>query len=411
VLVEQTSNTRLSVKMAPEIPDGYTGFLETRSTSPTFFSQNFTPVVSEYYDRSNILIPDTGCTGLCSTVLEGAGFAVTCNSYQTTYNLSVADIHDANGDFDTDQPEIINGTDVFKSYFEWSFASPSNLKINVQYKPGAGCEGLLLVTNCTLTTATVKYGAVIDGNQSSISLPTTSTIYDDEVISLYNTTVDSISGGNTTIGGLYLALSNRFDSSSNMRWTGAIGYSLYTTGSTATQFVVPATNANASYDAECGLAFTDPTANLLANARELMFRTAVAAANSSNVQDVLALEEATIAVYESHYLYLALASIFTLLAIVLVIPTFSGYWNLGRQVSMSPIEIAKAFNAPLLKNGDSNAEVKQLIEELGERGARYGAVSNAIGNKGQQFQTLEASLEITTPGQVVVPREGWKFRG
>jgi hypothetical protein len=122
----------------------------------------------------------------------------------------------------------------------------------------------------------------------------------------------------------------------------------------------------------CGLAFTDPTNNLMANARELMFRTAVAAANSSNIRSVPAQQEATIAVYQSHYLYLGLASLFTTLTIILVVPTFIGYWHLGRKVSMSPIETAKAFNAPLLKNEDSNAEADRLIENLGHMGVKYG---------------------------------------
>jgi hypothetical protein len=252
--------------MAPEIPDGYTGFLEARGITPTFFSQNFTPVVSNYYDRSSIPMPDTGCTGLCSTSVEGAGFAVTYNSYETAYHLSIYDPPNSTWD-----PAVANGTDVFESNFVWDVTTPSNLGLNVQYKPDSGCEGRLLVTNCMLMAVTVKYGIIIDGNQSSISLPTTSTIYDDEVISLYNTTTFAISGANTTIGGLYLALSNRFNSYANMAWAGAIEYSVMSSGSTATQFVIPNTTATASYAEQCALSFTDPTANLIANARELMF--------------------------------------------------------------------------------------------------------------------------------------------
>jgi hypothetical protein len=402
--------------MAPEIPDGYTGFLEARGITPTFFSQNFTPVVSSYYDRSSIPMPDTGCTGLCSIIVEGAGFAVTCNSYETTYHLSIYDPPNSTWD-----PAVANGTDVFESNFVWDVTTPSNLGLNVQYKPDSGSEERLLVTNCMLMAATVKYGIIIDGNQSSISLPTTSTLYDDEVISHYNTTTFAISGANTTIGGLYLALSNRFNSYANMAWAGAIEYSVMSSGSIATRFVIPNTTATASYAEQCALSVTDPTANLIANARELMFRTAVAAANSSNIQNVLALDEASIAIYESHFLYLALASVVTILAIILVIPTFFGYWNLGRKVSMSPIEIAKAFNAPLLRNGDLNAEVKQLIEEWGDTEVRYGAVSNVIRSEQQeagrhkyavpQSQPPDSSLEIAPPGLVVVPQEGCKFRG
>jgi hypothetical protein len=51
-----------------------------------------------------------------------------------------------------------------------------------------------------------------------------------------------------------------------------------------------------------------------------------------------------------------------------------------RAVSMSPLETAKASNAPLLENADSKADVKALMTLVGQRSVRYGAVSiNAPG--------------------------------
>lgn len=48
---------------------------------------------------------------------------------------------------------------------------------------------------------------------------------------------------------------------------------------------------------------------------------------------------------------------------------------MGRNMTMSPLEVAKAFNAPLLAAQDSNAEVKELVEKIGSRTVQYGAVS------------------------------------
>jgi len=80
---------------------------------------------------------------------------------------------------------------------------------------------------------------------------------------------------------------------------------------------------------------------------------------------------------------------------------------------MSPIEIAKAFNAPLLRNGDSNAEVKQLIEEWGDIEVIRSEQQEAGKHKYAvpQSQPPDSSLEIAPPGLVVVPQEGCKFRG
>jgi hypothetical protein len=265
----------------------------------------------------------------------------------------------------------------------------------------------------------VRYKVSIDGNASTISLPANSSIYDDEITSTYNVTETYTPGSYTTYGGLALALANRFNSWTNMRFAGAIGYDVTTSGAVANQYVQPNTTSGAE-SMTCGLAFTDPTDNLIANARELMFRTAIAAANSSNVRSVPAQQEATIAVYQSHYLYLGLASLFTTLAIILVVPTFIGYWYLGRNVSMSPIETAKAFNAPLLRNEDSNAEADHLINNLGHIGVRYGVILTGAGNDGlltkqgvsQSYADISGRrLEIAPPEYVVNPQKGWEFGG
>jgi hypothetical protein len=210
-------------------------------------------------------------------------------------------------------------------------------------------------------------------------------------------------------------LANRYNSETNIRFGAALGYVIITSGSTANQFLLP----NSTYD--CGLTFTDPTDNLIANTRELMFRTAIAAANSSNIQSIPAVQTASVAVYQSHYLYLALAIVFTGLAIIMVLPTFFGYWHLGRKVSMSPIEIAKAFNAPLLKNDDSNADSGQLIKDMGNLGVRYGAASTGLGGNDakvmkQRLSTSQAELsgrrlEMAPPEEVMQPQKGWVFIG
>lgn len=407
----------LSIAVAPQVPSGYTGIVEGRGYVPSFFNQAFTPVVNDFYDRSDININKTGCDGTCSTTVVGAGFAINCSSYQTIFNATVYE--PPNTLFNTNQSMVAYGVDAFESFFNWLWGEPGNLYINVQYKPDAGCEVPLMVRNCTLSPATVQYNAIIDGSQNTISLPTNSTIYDDAILSHYNITEEYESGDPTTIGGLYLALANRFNSWANFRFTGAIGYTISTSGVTANQFVIPNSTVDLGYS--CNLTFSDPTDNLVANARELMFRTAVAAANSSNLQSVPAVQVATVAVYQSHYLYLALASGFTLLAILFVIPTFFGYWHLGRSVSMSPIEIAKAFNAPLLRQLDSNAEAGQLIQSLGEMDVRYGVVSTGIGHNEsdglvpkQSFAYKEASvssrrLEIAPSNFVIEPEKGWEF--
>jgi len=63
------------------------------------------------------------------------------------------------------------------------------------------------------------------------------------------------------------------------------------------------------------------------------------------------------------------------LSALTVLPLLRGWWRLGRQVSLSPIEISRAFGAPeLLVGSASNSDVGELISNVGERGIRYGEV-------------------------------------
>lgn len=83
--------------------------------------------------------------------------------------------------------------------------------------------------------------------------------------------------------------------------------------------------------------------------------------------------------------------------------------HLGRSVSLSPVEVAKAFNAPLLVEVDSNAEVKKIVEQIGVTRVRYGAVSSSSTRAGgkhdgyvQVHQVVQNQdrLEIADPSSV-----------
>lgn len=59
-------------------------------------------------------------------------------------------------------------------------------------------------------------------------------------------------------------------------------------------------------------------------------------------------------------------------------PTYWGWWRLGRQVSMSPLEIARAFNAPILQDADPNATGDDLKRELGHKSVCFALKDNQL---------------------------------
>lgn len=77
----------------------------------------------------------------------------------------------------------------------------------------------------------------------------------------------------------------------------------------------------------CNITFSDPTPFLLQQARELMFRTAIAQGNSSTIQVIEPASEArTASIYRTHYEYMGGAVAVNILAVLVVLVAFRGYW-------------------------------------------------------------------------------------
>ena len=426
--IEVLSRVTLKVPIAPDITPGYTGYISGRQYMVSLFTSNFTRTVQNYYNNNVIRLADkSGCQGKCKARVMGVGLAVNCSSYTWPFNLEPSTEQPYNSQND---PAVVNGTNVFQSSFLWSMGS-RNMSWNIQYKDKSPCTGDLIVKNCDMQTALVSYPVVIDSNDT-ISLDPSTTVFDDVLSHRIDTDSGNAKSGTTTLGGYCLALTNKFDSVAHSRFSGAIGYELSTTGSTATQYAI--TNVTTGDDTAiaytCELSFADPTMDLIASARELMFRTAldIAAGNSSMIQSVSGTQSNTPAVYKSQYLYLVIAVILTGIAVFFVTLTFAGYSVLGRSVSMSPLETAKAFNAPLLESADPNADVKSLMHMVGERSVKYGAVSVdgpvntgntlAVGknerrarqaNVPSEIDGGQKRLEMADERLVQMPQKGWKF--
>lgn len=85
---------------------------------------------------------------------------------------------------------------------------------------------------------------------------------------------------------------------------------------------------------------------------------------------------------------------------------------------MSPVEVAKAFGSQLVRSEDSNAEVGDLMRELGGVGVRYGVVLPESRRRSEgtklvevREEGLERRLQFGLEGNVVPPEKGWRFQG
>ncbi|KAK4180344.1 hypothetical protein QBC36DRAFT_320386 [Triangularia setosa] len=153
--------------------------------------------------------------------------------------------------------------------------------------------------------------------------------------------------------------------------------------------------------------FQDPGPIVFEAVRELGLRSALKAADMSLPEHKLMLEgerRETIVVYVANFgfLYGGVAAI--VLATISVISLYYGFWKLGREVSMSPVEVAKAFRPAELEGVAMNATTKGLLKGVGKRRIMYGVVEAVHGEKKGWV------LGMGGPEGVVNPKEMEKSR-
>ncbi|EXJ55845.1 hypothetical protein A1O7_08776 [Cladophialophora yegresii CBS 114405] len=184
------------------------------------------------------------------------------------------------------------------------------------------------------------------------------------------------------------------------------------------------------FDASTGWA--DPSAVIFSTLDEVMFRTALATAHVDALQNVtwyykdlergmtadaptrnqttqyeaypqpqiVSMQQTrTIQVYDSNYGSLAGGLAVMFVSVIVILPLFNGFWLIGRGVSLSPLEIANAFGAPILARANSNMPAAVIVEVLGDIPARYGEVQTKTGLRRRKLQFVEG-------GAVGDPRSG-----
>ena len=280
----------------------YTGYLSSRAFLPNLLTSSFAAVVQDFDRRSPIPVNNSGCRGICDARITGAGLVANCSESYSPFYLGSNHRKDSSEEEDNEMIQgKLNGTDVFGVYLKWPaygpeadlmnwpVMTPGTFNLGVQYKAKEDCNGMLVVRNCTFRPSIISYPVSIDGNTSSISLAVGTTIFDDELIEI--TAIPRIFGNEvnpslniSTYGGFFKSLSDIYDSSVRMNY-GTIGDQIFGYGPLYNRYLY---ESNDLTNLQCTMAFIDPTDDIIADIRELMFRTAIASAKVTKAADVFA---------------------------------------------------------------------------------------------------------------------------
>ncbi len=194
----------------------------------------------------------------------------------------------------------------------------------------------------------------------------------------------------TTNGGIYRALENQYKSRT---WVTTESNDSNWAVSTESQFAQMLQDSWETPDYgndSCPYTIVDPLQTIIVGLNALAFITADDLYNRPNYTDYYMSDDELSAYYnnslqyvqatemksEVHYstntAYMCGALASTLVCVLLIIPVYWGFWELGRKVSLNPIEIANAFQAPVLSSvhpGSGHAD--DVVKVAGKQHVQY----------------------------------------
>ncbi|KAI5362810.1 hypothetical protein Slin15195_G101910 [Septoria linicola] len=228
------------------------------------------------------------------------------------------------------------------------------------------------------------------------------------IISYNDVHEDFVSNGldtRTRVGGVALGLETYLGGRASMTYGGVNGYALEQTGNAAVYLDndLGTQQGRLQTSNECGFQYVNPmeeqhldkklelldpegnydVPSIVGKINQIMFSLALDISNEDDDKDVVGgTRNRTATLYrdtihykiDENYMWGAFATI--ILCIFCVLPVYWGYWQLGRNVTLGPFEIAAAFRAPNLYH-ESNKPIDKLIKtEVGGREVKFGAITS-----------------------------------
>lgn len=152
--------------------------------------------------------------------------------------------------------------------------------------------------------------------------------------------------------------------------------------------------------------FNDPMDLMLDSIREIAFRTSLVAGqtNSSIPRQTVAVTGVqTYSVYRTNWTFLVLGLVTSIAGVISTLATFYGWWRLGRDVSLNPLEVSKAFSARLLDSAGSNMSFQTFPDHATDFDIRYGYVD------GVRMESSTTRLLVDEASRIHEPQRGQVF--
>ncbi|KAK3673557.1 hypothetical protein LTR78_006461 [Recurvomyces mirabilis] len=135
-------------------------------------------------------------------------------------------------------------------------------------------------------------------------------------------------------------------------------------------------------DPDIVLSWMDPTPAIIDSFHDMMYRAADACAFWANLTDLidpgLSINQTFTAhqtteqnIFRSDFRWFAGVALLEVLAVMIVIPLYWGFWKLREDLDLSPFGIGVALQAPLLQDVEPARGVAGVMEEVGDVHTRF----------------------------------------
>ena len=437
--------------------------------NPSLMEPGFSGLLQAYNNRQPIEIPGFACKGQCEFDIVAPGFDVRCGNWTSPYRLMTAEEYERKARANesvNDTPRDLQTMFWSKITYDannlwptlneyqggpslkvtdrdnYTFTPPvffqNSLVFSSMWKSTPTVEGQLKWRYCVMQEAVQRYPVIVMNSTVKIQ-PRDLNKNLTEYWVLREEETSAQGDWMCTIGGLWLAIRNAFAGSAQVRQTGLI-YSIITNTSSPLPYIHA---PEAWMMNQADVQWKDPIDDMINMLQELSLRTAihntyrmpsvaamakthqpgpkhltwtnpniisparVAHVNRTLTQNVSVYMTIDETVYVSHRGWMLGAFAAMALAFFGILPLFASWAELGRDVSLNPIETARAFDAPLLRDSDPNGTASELVAgRLGGLRVRYGAAQPKTGE--QDSLTYEGTKAMLATGEVhEVSEEGF----
>lgn len=352
-------------------------------------------------------------TSIYTAHAEGAGFDVDCEPYSSFHDLTP-----------TAEQNVTHGR-ISSATVSYDLAQPPKMVIDVSYKNESSCAFHMLGKRCTLTAATKLYPVQVQMNISSssysgpfYSLQDGTSRLDDKTLKkldefeyegqqnwtymgiakllglYYNSTIDiedslqdNITSSWNASGPLAAILGSDYDNSGTQDdlyceagFADGLGYLSYLHSLDEPGIDVGTLNGEIP-----SVSTIDFAELILNNIRLATFLSSVYTgaeyytnlwSNDADdviypkdhyIQEVAALRSKVVAVYKVRLHLWVVSLLVTFAAVGIILPMLYGYWTLARKPSMSPINVARVFHAPVLEHLDPAFHTEGVLRAIGTR--------------------------------------------